>query len=444
MIERAQHHSIIDHSAPIFSGVLQRKCGCGNHTVSGGQCSECSKKKSGLQMKLAVGPVNDSYEQEADRIADHVLQGPAQRPLSAPPAQIQRYTGGTSDNTETAPESVGRVLSGSGSPLDSGLRQDMEHRFGHDFSRVRVHSGSAAAESARELKALAYTVDHNVVFGAGQFNPAGQAGRRLIAHELTHVVQQTGGSGPATAARMIQRAPFDGDPREHRGGTLPRREALQLIECVRIMGEQNAAYCRQQVLGEEPTQAPVPPVTAGGPTTPGTGGPSAPGTPIPTSGGKSARIVRMDKARDCAYTVTYANVRQVDCATVFKEEGKTPPADVCGVRLVYDITSVTATGSKCPKTLDGLKLTEKVKGDNGCTPSGFVWTPGGGCTIGPGGKITGCTDKYTLCGDAKRSCTEFVDQEIEVGGELVDEKEIEFNLTKTATDCKGTVTRRNP
>jgi len=436
----AQHHSGNDHSAPILSGVLQRKCGCGNHTVSGGQCAECSKTKSGLQLKLAVGPVNDSYEQEADRIADQVLQGAAQRPHSAPPTQIQRYTGHASDNAETAPDSVGRVLSGSGRPLDSGLRQDMEQHFGHDFSRVRVHSGSAAAESAQELNALAYTVDHNVVFGAGQFNPGGHAGRRLLAHELTHVVQQTGGTGPATAARTIQRAPrtFDGDPRGRRGTTLPYRQAKELTDCIRIMGEKNAAYCRREVLGEEQTTtAPVTPTPSPTPTQGTTGS-------TPSSNGRTARVVRTQAAKGCDLFVTYANEREVDCATIFKEKGKTATGPLCGKAIRYDITSVRATGSKCPAKLEGLTLSEKVKGDHGCTPPSFVWAAGGGCVIGPGGSISNCTDTYSLCGltsDLKGDCTEFVDQEIEVGGDLAAEHEIEFNLKKSVTPCKGTVTR---
>ena len=66
----------------------------------------------------------------------------------------------------------------------------MEQRFGYDFSRVRVHSGSEAEQSAREVNARAYTVGHNLVFGPGQFAPETLDGRRLIAHELTHVVQQ--------------------------------------------------------------------------------------------------------------------------------------------------------------------------------------------------------------------------------------------------------------
>jgi hypothetical protein len=71
----------------------------------------------------------------------------------------------------------------------------MEQRFGHDFSGVRVHSGATAEQSARDVNARAYTVGHNIVFGAGQFAPITHEGRRLIAHELAHVVQQSGIDG---------------------------------------------------------------------------------------------------------------------------------------------------------------------------------------------------------------------------------------------------------
>jgi hypothetical protein len=69
----------------------------------------------------------------------------------------------------------------------------MEQRFGHDFSRVRVHWGAAAEQSAQDVNANAYTVGHNIVFGTGRFAPGTHEGRRLIAHELAHVVQQAGG-----------------------------------------------------------------------------------------------------------------------------------------------------------------------------------------------------------------------------------------------------------
>src|SRR2546423_13678847 len=110
-----------------------------------------------------------------------------------------------------APASVDRALASPGRPLEPALRQDMEQRFGYDFSRVRVHSGAAAEQSAQDVNAHAYTVGHNMVFGAGRFAPGTHEGRRLMAHELTHVVQQTG------VIPLIQRKPDpDDDPKMSR------------------------------------------------------------------------------------------------------------------------------------------------------------------------------------------------------------------------------------
>ncbi|MEK6336866.1 MAG: DUF4157 domain-containing protein [Acidobacteriota bacterium] len=187
------------------AGVLQRKCsGCGTHTVAGGECEECKKSSSGLQTKLAVGQTGDVYEQEADHIADQVLSAPGSAAVTGAPMQIQRHAGESGASTEAAPASVDRALGDSGSTLEPVVRQNMEQRFGHDFSRVRVHSDTSAAESARDVNAKAYTVGHDIVFGAGQFSPGTHEGQRLLAHELTHVVQQR--TGPASG---IQRAPDD-------------------------------------------------------------------------------------------------------------------------------------------------------------------------------------------------------------------------------------------
>jgi hypothetical protein len=179
--------------------LLQRKCACGSPTSSlTGECAECKNKKR-LQTKLAIGASNDPLELEADRVADQVLAAPAHSTVNGAQTSIQRYTGQASESTDTVPASVDRTLAGTGRPLEPALRQDMEQRFGHDFSRVRVHAGAAAEQSAREVNAKAYTVGHNVVFGAGRFSPGSQAGRHLLAHELTHVLQQ-GGAGPNAAA----------------------------------------------------------------------------------------------------------------------------------------------------------------------------------------------------------------------------------------------------
>ncbi|HWK88915.1 MAG TPA: DUF4157 domain-containing protein [Longimicrobium sp.] len=91
-----------------------------------------------------------------------------------------------------APPTVHRVLRAPGRPLDAGVRAEMEPRFGHSFADVRVHADADAAESARSVGARAYAVGRSVVFAAGRYAPGSADGRRLIAHELAHVVQQRG------------------------------------------------------------------------------------------------------------------------------------------------------------------------------------------------------------------------------------------------------------
>ena len=127
------------------------------------------------------------------------MAAPEDSAVSGAPPRIQRFTGHSTGEVGMAPASVDRVLASGGRPLDSALQQDMEQRFGHDFSRVRIHSGGAAGQSTQDVNAHAYTVGHNVVFGAGRFAPGTHEGRRLIAHELTHVVQQNG------SAKSVQR-----------------------------------------------------------------------------------------------------------------------------------------------------------------------------------------------------------------------------------------------
>jgi hypothetical protein len=103
----------------------------------------------------------------------------------------------------TIPESVHEVLETRGQSLDSKARAFMEPRFRYDFSQIRIHSDEPAAESARDVNALAYTVGNDVVFGQGQYAPETQEGRRLLAHELTHVIQQKASTSrqPATIGK---------------------------------------------------------------------------------------------------------------------------------------------------------------------------------------------------------------------------------------------------
>lgn len=110
----------------------------------------------------------------------------------------------------TTPPIVHDALRSPGQPLDAQTRAFMEPRFGHDFGKVRVHTGDKATESAREVNAQAYTVGQDIVFGAGRYEPGTGAGRSLIAHELAHVVQQ----GPSVPAPIQVGMP--GTPAEDR------------------------------------------------------------------------------------------------------------------------------------------------------------------------------------------------------------------------------------
>lgn len=181
---------------PLHSGLLQRKCtSCGNHTVAGGDCAECKKHKPlGLQTKLTINEPGDRYEQEADRIADEVMAMPAHSHISRSPLNIQRFSGEASGQGREVPESVHQVLTSPGRPLEPGLRQDMEARFGYDFSQVRVHTGIYAEQSTQDVSAHAYATGRNIVFGTDQYLPESARSRRLVAHELTHVLQQQSAS----------------------------------------------------------------------------------------------------------------------------------------------------------------------------------------------------------------------------------------------------------
>jgi hypothetical protein len=171
--------------------LLQRKCDCGTHAATGGECTECAKKRGSLQRKLRIGAVNDSLEHEADRVADQVMHSPAENLLNRSPQKIHHVGNSGGDFEGDIPESVTRTLAGPGRPLDEALRQGMEARFGHDFAAVRVHQDPQAEQSARDVNARAYTVGNSIVFAPGEYSAHSNTGQRLIAHELTHVIQQT-------------------------------------------------------------------------------------------------------------------------------------------------------------------------------------------------------------------------------------------------------------
>ncbi|MBN8992439.1 MAG: DUF4157 domain-containing protein [Rhizobiales bacterium] len=101
------------------------------------------------------------------------------------------------------PDIIYDVLKSPGQPLDRGTREFMEQRFNHDFSAVRVHTDARAAESARAVNARAYTVTSDVVFGRDRYRPSSIDGRRLLAHELTHVIQQQGSTLSSSSGLVL-------------------------------------------------------------------------------------------------------------------------------------------------------------------------------------------------------------------------------------------------
>ena len=127
-------------------------------------------------------------------------------PLGLPPLKkkedlllMRKAPNESSTAPATAPPIVDEVLQSSGEPLDRATRALMEERFGYDFGNVRIHRDARADESAKSVNALAWTFGRDVVFAADSYAPTSPTGRRLIAHELTHVVQQSSRSAPLTA-----------------------------------------------------------------------------------------------------------------------------------------------------------------------------------------------------------------------------------------------------
>ncbi len=163
-----------------------------------------------LQAKLRVAPAGDEREREADRMAARVMSAPraVQRKCACGAGkageceECRPKSGGAVQRSATGglrrvvvPSIVERVIGSPGRPLDGATRAFMEPRLGRDFRDVRIHTDGRAGASARAIEARAYTVGRHIAFDRGEFAPTTEPGRRLLAHELTHVVQQNGISG---------------------------------------------------------------------------------------------------------------------------------------------------------------------------------------------------------------------------------------------------------
>src|SRR6218665_3128127 len=187
-----------------------------------------SNKFSGIQPKLEIGNVDDPHEKEADAVADKVMRMPSgdgskvarmrddagagvrMKPeaeeekmpsedetkikmKSDPVYPLQKKPDGGNENS-LAPETVeqGSSSKGSGQSLDAGIREEMGSKIGADFSDVKVHTDNNAAQMSKEIGAKAFAHGKDIYFNQGQYNPASSEGKHLLAHELTHTVQQQG------------------------------------------------------------------------------------------------------------------------------------------------------------------------------------------------------------------------------------------------------------
>lgn len=300
--------SISSALAPLSAPAIQQSCAVceAEHARRGASIQEISASRPSatqaraplIQAKLTVSQPGDAYEQEADRVAEQVMRMPvpmesmdsralhdsresqAGSPTTSDRvAQVQRKCacGGTCDSCKTgqvdegqgtvqrksirpqlatagsspattamsAPPSVDQVLRSPGQPLAPSVRAFFEPRFGTDFSQVRVHADSAAQQSAQDINANAYTLGQNIAFGPGRFAPETQEGRRLLAHELTHVVQQSSQSANRihpSSQGFVQRQTCRGilDADEVRGATRGIEvEAAVRVDLIDKLGGQN-------------------------------------------------------------------------------------------------------------------------------------------------------------------------------------------------------------
>ena len=242
---------------------IQRKCACGGDAGHDGECAECKAKgqavqrqatesaapntlprsatsaiqsgagqpldratrdstkqtdneikKPSIQAKLVVGPPGDKFEQEADAAASQITTGRKAGQISRLPGGIAQSLCEQEENLQkksgpeeisASPDIESRLVNskGSGSPLPSTIREQMESTFDADFSNVRIHTSSTAVGMNKDLHAQAFTHGSDIYFNSGKFDTSSQSGKHLLAHELTHTVQQQGGS----ARRKIQRWP---------------------------------------------------------------------------------------------------------------------------------------------------------------------------------------------------------------------------------------------
>ncbi|HEX8116194.1 MAG TPA: DUF4157 domain-containing protein, partial [Pyrinomonadaceae bacterium] len=267
---------------------------------------------------------------------------------------LRREANGEAEAGGEAPPVVHDVLRSPGQPLDSGVRDFMESRLGVDLGDVRVHTNTQAAESARSVNALAYTVGNNVVFGAGQYAPETEKGKELLAHELTHVLQQTGGELQTKlvigqpddeyereadqVAREIMRAPQHARG-EDEGGTVQRHARSADDDCCSSVARKPDGLLRRT------TAAP----TAADPVLRRQTPPPAAGTPPPPPATAARTPATTTPATTAPATTTEAAKAPAAAVEAKTADAPKAPAPIdlspAGVKASLDTIQVVATST---------------------------------------------------------------------------------------------------
>jgi hypothetical protein len=253
--------------------LLQRKCACGGNAGITGECEDCRKKR--LQRKAMNGSVS-----------------------------------------REVPPIVHEVLSAPGHPLDTATRAFFEPRFGRDLSHIRVHTDGRAEQSACAMDAWAYTVGRKVVFGPGKYAPRTRDGRYLLAHELTHVMQQ-GGEQPLSFAVSDPNGPAEREAED--SARMLTREGSAQFRPTRVTGVVLARYQPPPPIVRPPPRAP--PGTARPPgVVPRSGPTQAPGAqPGPTSFDEGYERLKEENASAARA------LRELERPVATLDRGGTPP-----------------------------------------------------------------------------------------------------------------------
>lgn len=220
----AQQTNVASSSPPVRYGLLQRQCACGTHTIGGSECESCRKEKASIKLQRAA--INSQPFYEVPSSVHEALRTPGQ-PLDAATraffeprfgydlsraatsisrtSQSALIVGSANDPLEReADEFAGNALRTPSSQLTPSTQETRA-----DLSRIRIHTDALAAESSRAVNALAYTVGNHIVFGTGSYAPTTVAGKRLLAHELAHTIQQGGPSAVVQRACDPTKPPLD-------------------------------------------------------------------------------------------------------------------------------------------------------------------------------------------------------------------------------------------